>query len=68
MTLTSSGNELAEFGKSVNYLDVELSLGSNNKIEYKLFKKEIDARLYIQMDSFHPQNVFRSVIFSQMIR
>ena len=57
-----------QFGKSVNYLDVQLTLGEDNQIEYKLFKKETDARLYLNTDSFHPQHVFRSVVFSQMIR
>ena len=57
-----------QFGKSVNYLDVELTLGENNNIEYRLFKKETDARLYLNTDSFHPDHVFKSVVFSQMIR
>ena len=57
-----------QFGKSVNYLDVQLSLDDNNLVQYRLFKKETDARLYLKTDSFHPQHVFRSVVFSQMIR
>ena len=57
-----------QFGKSVNYLDVELTLGENNNIDYRLFKKETDARLYLNTDSFHPDHVFKSVVFSQMIR
>ena len=57
-----------QFGKTVNYLDVELSLGNDNQIEYKLYKKDTDARLYLKTDSFHPEHVFRSTIFAQMIR
>jgi hypothetical protein len=57
-----------QFGKSVNYLDVQLSLDEDNQVQYRLFKKETDARLYLKTDSFHPQHVFRSVVFSQMIR
>ena len=57
-----------QFGKSVDYLDVTFTLSSNNKVEYKLYKKETDARLYLKTDSFHPAHVFRSVVFSQMIR
>ena len=44
-----------QFGKSVDYLDLTISLGLNNRLEYKLFKKETDARLYLQTDSFHPR-------------
>jgi hypothetical protein len=58
----------SQIGKSVNFLDVTLTLNANNTIEYKLYKKDTDARLYLQTDSFHPPHVFNSVIFSQMIR
>ena len=30
--------------------------------------KETDARLFLQTESFHPKHVFKSVVFSQMIR
>ena len=56
------------FGKTVNYLDVELSLENDNQTKYKLYKEDTGAYLYLKTDSFHPENVFRSVIFSQMIR
>lgn len=52
----------------MDYLDVTFSLSADNKIEYKLYKKETDARLYLKTDSFHPAHVFSSVVFSQMIR
>ena len=57
-----------QFGKSVNYLDVKLSLDDNNQIQYQLYKKDTDARLYLKTDSFHPEHVFKSVVFSQMMR
>ena len=57
-----------QVGKSVDYLDVTLSLSDDNTIHYKLYRKETDARRYLQTDSFHPEHVFRSVVFSQMIR
>lgn len=58
----------SQFGRSVNYLDVTLSLDDSNNIEYRLFKKETDARLFLKTDSYHPAHVFKSVVFSQMIR
>ena len=57
-----------QIGNSVNYLDVNLYLDNSGQIQYKLFKKETDARNYLSTDSFHPQNVFSSVVFSQMLR
>ena len=57
-----------QFGKQVSYLDMTIYLEENNIIEYKLYKKDTDARLYLKTDSFHPKHVFKSVVFSQMIR
>ncbi len=57
-----------QFDKSVNYMDVQLTLGEKNNVEYRLYKKETDARLYLKTDSFHPEHVFKSVVYSQMIR
>ena len=58
----------SQIGRSVNFLDVTLMLNDDNTIEYKLYKKDTDARLYLKTDSFHPAHVFNSVTFSQMIR
>ena len=64
------GIEFGEFqvDKSVNYLDVTLSLGEKNIIDFKVYRKPSDARRYLQTDSFHLAQVFQSVIFSLMIR
>ena len=37
----------------------------SNKIQYKLYT---DARNYLRTDSFHPNHVFNSAAFSQMLR
>ena len=58
----------AQIGSSVNYLDVKLYLDSEGQIQYKIYRKETDARNYLNPSSFHPNNVFDSVIFSQMLR
>ena len=57
-----------QIGKSVNFLDLTLSLDPNNQIQYRLFRKETDARNYLRTDSYHLHQVFDSVAFSQMIR
>ena len=43
-------------------------MDEENKIHYRLYRKETDARLFLNPTSYHPHNVFSSVIFSQMIR
>ena len=52
----------------MNFLDLPLNLDSQNKVQYKIYTKPTDARNYLRTDSFHPQHVFRSVAFSQMLR
>ena len=47
-----------QVGRSVNYLDVTLYLDDQNQIQYKLFTKETDARLYLKTNSFHPPHGF----------
>ena len=56
-----------QFGSSVNFLDVTVSV-EEGELEYKLYRKPTDARNYLRTDSFHPRHVFRSVVFSQMLR
>ena len=57
-----------QIGKSVHFLDLNLEIDSENQIQYRLFRKETDAMLYLRTESFHPKHVFESVAFSQMIR
>ena len=57
-----------QIGKEVTFLDVKLYLDTDNTVQYRLYKKETDARLFLQPSSYHPDHVFSSVIFSQMIR
>ena len=56
------------FGSSVNFLDVTLFIDSDGFIQYRLFKKPTDSRLYLKTNSFHPRHVFDSVAFSQLKR
>ena len=57
-----------QIGQSVNYLDVTLYLDEYGQVQYTLFRKETDARQYLSPASFHPDNVFEAVAFSQMLR
>ena len=58
----------AQIGKSVHYLDVELYVDNHGQIQYKLYRKPTDSRQFLNPLSFHPNNVFDSVIFSQLLR
>ena len=60
--------EEVKFGKCVDFLDLTISLDEENKIHHKLFVKPTDARTYLNTNSFHPEHVFSSIPFSQMIR
>ena len=45
--------------KEVKFLDTALSISENNsKIEYRLNKKETDARHYFNTRSYYPTHVF----------
>ena len=57
-----------QFGKSVNFLDVNLYLDEENKIQYHSYSKPTDAKRFLDPKSFHPPHVFKSVPFSQMLR
>ena len=56
------------FGSSINFLDVTLFVDDDGFIQYRLFKKPTDLRLYLKSNSFHPSHVFDSVAFSQIKR
>ena len=58
----------AQFGKTVNFLDVTLYIDNDKKIQYKSYSKPTDAKRYLRPQSFHPKNVFESVPLSQMMR
>ena len=58
----------AQIGRFVKYLDVLLYIDDDGQIQYRLFRKETDARNYLHTSSFHPSHVFESVAFSQMVR
>ena len=55
-------------GNSVNFLDVTLTIDKDGFINYTLYRKPTDSRLYLKVGSFHPKHVFSSVAFSQMLR
>ena len=57
-----------QFGKSVSYLDITIYFDEENRIQYRSYTKPTDAKRFLQPSSFHPNNVFNSVPYSQMKR
>ena len=56
-----------QFGKSVHMLDLGVYLDDENRIHYKGYVKPTDAKRYLNPTSFHPEAVFNSIPFSQML-
>ena len=57
-----------QFGKSVDFLDLTVYLGDDNTIQYKGYTKPTDAKRYLNVKSFHPRSVFKSIPYSQILR
>ena len=58
----------AQIGQKVHYLDVTIYIDEQREIQYCLYRKETDSRQFLNTNSFHPPDVFKSVPFSQMLR
>ena len=56
-----------QYGDRVNFLDVSLYI-EDRGLQYELYRKPTDARLYLKTDSYHHESVFKSVAVSQLIR
>ena len=55
-------------GKSVDFLDVNVSIDSNNIIRTKIFRKPTDSRNYLHFYSYHNHHTFKGIVYSQMLR
>ena len=64
------GIEFGEYsvGDLVNFLDCTVYVDKEGLLQYKLFRKPTDSRLYLKKHSFHPPHVFDAVAYSQMLR
>ena len=58
----------AQIDDSVHNLDITIYNDDDGNMQYCLFRKETDARQFLNTQSFHPEDVFKSVAFSQMLR
>lgn len=53
---------------SIDFLDVTVFRGPNNKILTKVFVKPTNTGQYLHASSFHPRHQIQSIAFSQAIR
>jgi len=54
--------------KIINFLDVSISLDSDNIINTTLFKKPMCKQQYLPFNSNHPSHIFKSLPYSQGLR
>ena len=51
-----------ELGKEVNFLDLQISITKQGKIQYQTFQKPMNPFLYIPGHSSHPLGIVKSLI------
>ena len=56
-----------QFGKTVHFLDVSVSIESG-QVQTYIYSKPTDSHRYLPRHSFHPPHTFRSLPFSQIRR
>jgi predicted GIY-YIG superfamily endonuclease len=54
--------------KSINFLDVKVSISENGEISTDLYTKPTDTHQYLQADSCHPNHIKKSIPYSQALR
>lgn len=54
--------------ESINFLDVTIYKGYNNKIETDIFSKPTDTKQYLPFDSFHPSHTKRNIPYTLATR
>lgn len=52
-----------ELSRSVNYLDLNIYIGENGKVQFKTYQKPMNLFLYIPANSAHPPGVIKSLIY-----
>jgi hypothetical protein len=53
---------------TVNFLDLNITINSTNKIEINTFQKEMNLHLYIPPSSAHPPSCLKGLIIGELLR
>ena len=60
--------EVSDLSRSINFLDLTLSITEQGEIKYQTYQKPMNLYLYIPRMSAHPESVFKSFIQSAIQR
>ena len=68
LTIDNDSWQYAENGESVNFLDIKFGFDYNGELITDLYCKQTDARAYLHYSSYHTNQTFSSIVYSQAIR
>ena len=60
--------EFSERAKTVDFMDMTISITNANKIEITLFEKKMNLHLYIPPHSAHPPGLLPGIVYSTLFR
>ena len=60
--------EFSECAKTVDFMDMTISITNANKIEITLFEKKMNLHLYIPPHSAHPPGLLPGIVYSTLFR
>ena len=60
--------EFSEQSKSIDFMDMTISINNSNKIETTLFEKRLNLHLYIPPHSAHPPGLLPGIVYGTLFR
>jgi hypothetical protein len=60
--------EITGTGRSVNFLDLTISITASGRLDWTMFRKPMNLYMYTPMASSHPPAVFKSIIRGEFTR
>ena len=60
--------EFSERSKSIDFMDMTISINISNKIETALFEKQLNLHLYIPPHSAHPPGLLPGIVYGTLFR
>ena len=60
--------EFSEQSKSIDFMDMTISINNLNKIETTLFEKRLNLHLYIPPHSAHPPGLLLGIVYGTLFR
>ena len=60
--------EFSERAKTIDFMDMTISINKSNKIETTLFEKSLNLHLYIPPHSPHPPGLLPGIVYGTLFR